>query len=93
MQSATIETISRILAADPNTTPEQAKAVLAACESKQSKRRLGTKVDAALILGLHPESIKRYARKGLLHPVRITSRRVRYDLDEVQRLRDYGVES
>jgi hypothetical protein len=90
MREETLTTIRAILAADTNTNQEQIAAVLAACARKQSRRRLGTKHDAAAILGLHPESVKRYARNGLLHPIKITARRVRYDLDECEHLANYG---
>jgi hypothetical protein len=90
MLQSTIDTVTRIIQSDPGTTPEQIKAVLKACQAKLVRRRLGTKHDAAKILGLHPESVKRYARRGLLTPIKITARRVRYDLDECYRLANYG---
>jgi CHAD domain-containing protein len=90
MHQSTVDTIKAIASVDPETTPHQIEAILAACRKASARRRLGTKRDAAAILGCHPESVKRYARRGLLHPVRITARRVRYDLDEVIRLADHG---
>jgi hypothetical protein len=93
MRNETLTTIRAILTADPETNQEQIERVLKACGTKQAKRRLGTKRDAAEILGLHPESIKRYARSGLLHPIKITARRVRYDLDECEHLANYGADA
>ncbi len=93
MKQETLTTVRAILSADSETTEEQTAAILAVCSRKQTHRRLGTKHDAAAILGLHPESIKRYARRGLLHPIKITARRVRFDLDEVTRLANYGAEA
>ena len=93
MKTETLTTIRGILAADPDTHEEQIAAILAACRQKQLRRRLGTKRDAAEILGLHPESVKRYARRGLLHPITITARRVKYDLDECEKLANYGAEA
>jgi hypothetical protein len=93
MRNETLTTVRAILQADTDTNEEQIAAVMAACTRKQSYRRLGTKRDAAAILGLHPESIKRYARNGLLHPIKITARRVRYDLDECERLANYGAQA
>ncbi len=92
MKQATLTTVRAILQADSETTDEQTAAILAACSRKQTHRRLGTKHDASRILGLHPESIKRYARRGLLHPIKITARRVRYDLDECEHLANFGAE-
>jgi hypothetical protein len=93
MTHETLTTLRAILGADTDTSPEQVEAVLSAASRKQTRRRLGTKRDAAAILGLHPESIKRYARNGLLHPIKITARRVRYDLDECERLANYGAQA
>ena len=91
MRTETITTIRAILAADVDTTPADVEiAVNAITTSSNKKRVMGTKRDAAEILGIHPESVKRYARRGLLHPIHITARRVRYDLNECQHLADYG---
>lgn len=93
MKAETLTTIRAILHADPETTQEQADAALHTLTRKQTHRRLGTKHDAAAILGIHSESVKRYARRGLLRPIKITARRIRYDLDEVTRLANYGAEA
>ena len=39
---------------------------------------------------VHPRTIERYARRGLLHPIRITARMIRYDLREVEALATRG---
>jgi len=54
------------------------------------RRRLGTRRDAAAILGVHPGSIQRYERRGVLSAIRVSARRVRFDLDAVERLANYG---
>lgn len=54
------------------------------------RRRLGTRRDAAAILGIHPGSIQRYTKRGLVEPIWITCRRVRFDLDQVEKLANYG---
>ena len=58
MRTETITTIRAIVDADSDATPEQRDAVLRACSRKQSHRRMGTKRDAAAILGIHPETVK-----------------------------------
>jgi hypothetical protein len=93
LQRETVATIRAVAAADPYSTPELVERIVQACTQPRPRRRLGTKHDAAAILGCHAESVKRYARRGLLHPVRITARRVRYDLDEVIRFADHGANS
>ena len=90
MKAETLTTLRAILAADTDTPTEQADRILQACRQGNPRRRLGSKHEAAAILDIHPESVKRYARRGLLHPIKITARRVRYDLDEASRLANYG---
>ena len=90
MHDDTIRTVERILKSDPNATEDQVTKVIQACRSVAFRRRRGSIRDAAGILDVHPGSIKRYVKKGLLHPIRITARKVRYDLDEVERLACYG---
>ena len=50
------------------------------------KPRPGTVRQAAAIGSCNTRTIQRYADRGLLHPIKITARRVRYDLNEVERL-------
>lgn len=63
---------------------------LAKTLNPNAKRRLGTARQAAAILETCPTTVKRYARRGLLEGIKIGARRLRFDLDEVQRLHDFG---
>ena len=56
------------------------------------KPRPGTVRQAANILGAHPRTVARYARAGMLHTIRISPRRVRFDLNEVERLATRGIQ-
>ncbi len=69
--------------------PERAEAIIKAARGDE-KPRPGTLKQAAAILDCCPTTVMRYARKGLLHPARITKRKVRYDLVEVERLAARG---
>lgn len=71
--------------------PERAEAIIKAARGEE-KPRPGTIKQAAEILGCCPTSVMRYAKRGLLHPARITKRKVRYDLNEVERLAACGAE-
>ena len=90
MRTSTVETMAILLSADCEVTQEQREAILAACRAPPARRRVGTVREAAEILACHPGSVKRYAARGLLTPIRITCRRVRYDLGEVERLATQG---
>lgn len=65
--------------------PERRDAILAAALGAD-KPRPGTIRQAAEIGACNTRTVQRYADRGLLHPIRITARRVRYDLNEVERL-------
>lgn len=73
-------------------TPEIREAMLRV-GSSADKPLPGTIRQAAEIGGCNPRTIQRYATKGLLHPIRISPRRVRYDLREVERLFTAGVDA
>ena len=86
------ELIRRLTTSAFSANTEQLEHAIAAIERKQEKRRLGTAKQAAAILETCPTTVKRYARRGLLEGIKIGARRLRFDLDEVQRLADYGVQ-
>lgn len=52
--------------------------------------RMGTVRQAAAILQVHPRTVARYGRQGLLRTVKYTCRRVRYDLNAVERFAQEG---
>lgn len=66
-------------------TKTERKRLLAAAENEpiKKKQKMLTRKEVATILGVHPGSVKRYDKNGLLHPIRITNRLVRYDENEV----------
>ncbi len=47
--------------------------------------------EAARVLGCHPKTVQRYAMQGRLRQIHISSRRVRYDMNEVEVLATRGV--
>ena len=69
--------------------PERRDAILAAARGVD-RPRPGNVRQAAEILGAHPRTVQRYERAGLLHAIRISPRRIRYDLNEVERLATTG---
>ena len=70
--------------------PECRDAILKAASGTPTKARPGTVRQAAEILDCHPRTVKRYATAGMLQAIRITPRRVRYDLNEVENLAEHG---
>lgn len=91
MKTETLTLIQTVISADQTATDAQLKAVLSACRQPSSNKRLGTVRQAAMIMECHPRTIQRYVRMGLLNQIRITQRKIRYDLCQVERLATEGV--
>lgn len=85
-------TQAQIIEAVLQAPPERLEAVLRAAQGND-KRRPGTIRQAAEILKCNPRTVQRYADRGLLTAIRISPRRVRYDLNQVQRLAECGAEA
>jgi len=67
-----------------NATDAQKARILAAMnEPAPAQPETLTRRQAGKILNLHPLSLKRYDKAGKLHPIKLTSRTVRYDKREV----------
>ena len=75
--------IQKVNALSFTATPTQLESALAALTAKQEKRDLVTSKTAAEISGLHPETVKRYARAGILHPFIVGRRKLRFDRREI----------
>lgn len=95
MKPTTLELIKNVLAADETILPADAEAIVKQLNTSgiDRKARPGTIRQAAEILDVHPVTIRRYAQAGLLTPIRITARKVRYDLNEVELLSMIGIPS
>jgi len=92
MKPTTLELIKNVLATDETITSEHARSIVNQLEAQAIVRaaRPGTIDEAAKILGVHPVTVRRYAKQGLLTPIRITARNVHYDLNEVEQLAHTG---
>jgi hypothetical protein len=75
------------------TAPAERRDAILAAALGASKPRPGTIRQAAEIGACNIRTIGRYADSGLLHPIRITPRRVRYDLNEVEKLFTLGADA
>lgn len=88
MKQTTIELIKNVLCTDETVFPEEAQKIVQLLNTANSvkKPRPGTITEAAKILAVHKATVRRYAKAGLLTPIRISARKVRYDLNEVENL-------
>ncbi len=51
--------------------------------------RLLSRNEVCRIIGISPSTVKRYGRAGLLNPIKIGTKLVRYDLEDVQKLKSF----
>jgi len=72
--------------------PERLAAIVKLARG-EDKPKPGTIRQAMDILECCDVTIRQYAKRGLLHPIRITPRKVRYDLNEVERLAQRGADA
>lgn len=92
MLDATVATIKTIAENDPESTPEQIKSILGACKAPIARRKLITAGRAMEILEISRPTLREYARAGKLSEVRMSPRKVRFDLAEIERLAYNGAE-
>lgn len=94
MKPSTLAIIETTLTSDETLSSEETRTILKKLHSAlpEHKPRPGTIKDAAKILDVHPVTVRRYAKAGLLTPIRITARKVRYDLNEVEKLAQTGID-
>ena len=92
MKATQLESLKSYLRA-MEATPDDARAIMGAATgaTKTPTDKLLRTRDTAAILECHPKTVLRYARRGLLHPVRRTPRCIRWRESEVLRLATGGV--
>ena len=67
------------------TPPDRWNTVLAAAKGAQKRKPIQPK-QAAQMLGVCRRSLLRYEREGKLHRIQISTRKIRYDFNEVEAL-------
>lgn len=94
MQEAIIQSIVTLAKSDPTTSEEQVQEIHAACRRKRQVKRLVTTREACAILDpdhpVHPITLRRYAARGLLHPIKTSARRIRWSATELEQLAAEG---
>ena len=88
----TRQIIEAAINSDPTATPEERKRILNALNDTQKKVTPITTRQACEILGgIHPVTLRRYAKQGKLTAIRYTARRIRWSLESVERFAREGV--
>ena len=87
MQDSTLEVITKVAKADPEVTPAIVSAIIRACKSPgAARRRMVNAREAMEILGISRPTLRGLTRSGKLHEVKVTPRKTRFFLDEIEEL-------
>ena len=76
---------------DLSATPEDRNKIENLLEGKIEKKRLIQTKEACDILGVTSKTLYNYTQKGLLHPIKYSYSKLRYDAYEVEKLAYEGV--
>lgn len=87
----TNELIRKLTGAAFTASPDQLQRALHQLELKQPHREMLTAKESAPILGVCPATVKRYAKRGVLHAVKVSPRKMRFDREEIERLAAGGM--
>lgn len=86
MKETTIDLIRTVLRSDETVTAEHQDSILRACRQTAVRRKLIGAKAAMEILQVSRPTLREYVKKGLLEQINFSSRKVRFDESEVQRL-------
>ena len=90
MTEVTLNTIQAILKADTTVTEEQTKSILRCCKQTNTRRHLINAREACSLLSCSRPTLRLLVKQGRLQQINFSSRRVRFDFDEVQRFANNG---
>ena len=93
MKDTTKQLIMSVLSTDPTVTPEVRDAVLRATTMTVPKRNLVNAKEACGILGVSRPTLRDYVRRGVLEQINISSRKVRFDEQQICALAYRGLGS
>lgn len=93
MTSQTLSIIKAALNGDPTLSSAHRKTILRSCNSPRDEEamrsapdRLLSAKEASAILGISKRTLFRYVRRGLLHPVKLSPRTVRFTAEDIESL-------
>ena len=92
MKTDTIDLIGRILASDETVSTELRDSLLRAMRQAVPRRKLVSAKEAQAMLGVSRPTLRAYVKRGVLEQINLSSRKVRFDEQEVSRLAYGGVE-
>ena len=88
----TLVMVQATLSADPNVDRAQARRIMADLNCNPvGKLKMVSGKQAAEVIECSKYSVRRYAERGYLTPIRLSARVVRYNLAEVERFAQEGI--
>ena len=91
MTQSTIDAIQALLKSDASVTEEQAKSILRSCKQTKPLRHLSNAREAMAILACSRPTLRAYVKQGCLAQFNFSSRKARFDAEEVQRFANNGI--
>ena len=94
MREEIYSSIKVLLQNDNTVAADHRQCILQVCRSAKTQANKGfcSPAEAAKTLGCHLKTLYRYAKKGLLHPVHHSARKVRFDRSEVEDFAIHGIQ-
>ena len=93
MTEVTLNTIQALLKADTTVTEEEAKTILRCCKEKNTRRHLINAREACSLLTCSRPTLRLLVKQGHLQQINYSSRKVRFDFEEVQRFANNGAQA
>ena len=90
MTPATINAIQTLLKTDATVGEEQAASILRCCKQTTVRRRLINAREAMAVLAVSRPTLRALVKQGHLQQINFSSRKARFDADEVQRFANNG---
>ena len=94
MREEIYSSIKLLLQNDDTVTADHRLNILSVCRSPKKPQSGGicNPVEAAKILDCHIKTLYRYVKKGLLHTIHHSARKVRFDRAEVEHFAIHGID-
>ena len=90
MQEKTLDLLSSVLSSDPTVTQEVREDVLRTAKYSSARRKLINAKRALEILEVSRPTLRSYVKQGKLTQINLSSRKVRFDEQEVLHLSNNG---
>ena len=92
MLQATITAIRMLIAADPEADDATINRVVEACKPVKRRDLVTSKEACTMLGGITRMTLHKWTKRGMLHPVRFSSRNLKFDRAEIENLANNGAQ-